>query len=142
MLNLKQREQKSNMGGQRPFHLLAFFIFVAAALFPYGVILDFSPKLHYLINYTLGTQLAHIIGHFGLFVAMGGGILLLFPRLRRHVWLYFGLMFLLGIVQEYLQIVTFKHYIPVFDEILDLTVDMLGAATVFYFLGHKKETGD
>lgn len=142
MLNLKQREQKSNMSGQRPYLLLAFIIFVAAALFPYGLILNLSPRLYYLVNYTLGTQLAHIIGHFGLFVAMGSGILLLFPRLRRHMWLYFGLLLLLAFVQEFLQIATFKHSIPVFDEILDLTVDMLGAATVFYFLGHKKESGD
>lgn len=130
------------MGGQRPYLFFAFLLFVAAALFPYGLILTLSPKLYYLVNYTFGTQLAHIIGHYGLFVAMGGGILLLFPRLRRHAWLYFGLLLLLAFVQEFLQIATFKHYIPVFDEILDLTVDMLGAATVFYFLGHKEEIGD
>jgi hypothetical protein len=89
------------------------------------------------VEFVFGTDLAHIIGHFAVFALMGGGVLLLFPGLRQRFWLYFGLMLLLGLVQEFLQIASFKHMIPVFDEMLDLTMDMLGAATVFYFLGRK-----
>jgi hypothetical protein len=68
--------------------------------------------------------------------------LLLFPGLRRRFWLYFGLMLLLGFIQEFLQIASFKHIIPAFDELLDLTMDMLGAVTVFYFWNRRIETGD
>jgi hypothetical protein len=65
--------------------------------------------------------------------------LLIFPRLRQRFWLYFSLMLLLGFMQEFLQIASFKHYIPAWDEVLDLTVDLLGAATVYYFLAGKKK---
>ena len=142
MLNLKQRKQKSNMQGQRPYLILALIIFIATALFPFGWLATVSPGFDAFANFIFGTQLSHIIGHFAVFALMGGGALWLFPSLRRHFWRYFGLMLLLGIMQEFLQIASFKHIIPAFDEVLDLTMDMLGAATVFYFFGHKKEAGD
>ncbi|MCA9916811.1 MAG: hypothetical protein KC445_02615 [Anaerolineales bacterium] len=139
MINLKQREQKSNMGAQRPYLILILVLFVAAALFPYGLITDLSPRLNFLVNYVFGSQIAHVIAHFGLFVLMGSGILLLFPRLQRYFWPFAALMLLLAIGQEFLQIVTFKETISIFDEVLDLTVDMLGAATAFTILSAPPE---
>ena len=141
MLNLKQPEQKSNMG-QRPTLIIALLLFVAIALFPFGWLATVWPGFSDVANFIFGTQLSHIIGHFAVFALMGGGVLLLFPSLRQRFWLYFGLMLLLGLVQEFLQIASFKHIIPAFDEILDLTMDMLGAVTVFYFLGRNIEAGD
>ncbi|GJM41320.1 MAG: hypothetical protein DHS20C20_16020 [Ardenticatenaceae bacterium] len=134
MLNLKQREQKSNMGGLRPFLILALLLFIATALFPFGWLATVSPGFNAVANFIFGTQIAHIIGHFAVFVLMGGSVLLMFPKLQHRFWLYFGLMLLLGIMQEFLQIASFKHIIPAFDEVLDLTMDMLGAVAVFYFL--------
>lgn len=134
MLNLKQGEQKSNMKGQRPFLILMLLLFIATALFPFGWLATVSPRFDVFANFIFGTQISHIIGHFAVFVLMGGGVLLLFPTLRQRFWLYFGLMLLLGITQEFLQIASFKHIIPAFDEILDLTMDMLGAVAIFYFL--------
>lgn len=134
MLNLKQGEQKSNMRELRPYLILALILFVAAAMFPYGLITELSPRLNHLFNHFFGSQMAHIIAHFGLFVVMGSGVWLLFPRLRRHFWLYLGLMVLLGVAQEFLQIATFKDAISISDEILDLTVDTLGAVTAFVLL--------
>ena len=141
-LNLKQREEKSNMGAQRPYLLLALFVFVATALFPFGWLATVWPGFSDVANFIFGTQLAHIIGHFAVFALMGGGALLLFPSLRQRFWLYFGLMFLLGLVQEFLQIASFKHIIPALDELLDLTMDMLGAAMAFYVWNKRTETGD
>ena len=139
MLNLKQREQKSNMG-QRPYLSLALILFIATALFPFGWLATVWPGFSAVADFIFGTQLSHIIGHFAVFVLMGGGVLLLFPSLRQRFWLYFGLMFLLGLVQEFLQIASFKHIIPAFDELLDLTMDMLGTVTIFYFSGRMKTT--
>lgn len=133
MLNLKQREQKSNMG-QRPYLILVLFLFVATALFPFGWLATVWPGFRIVTDFIFGTQLSHIIGHFTVFMLMGAGVLLIFPSLRQRFWLYFGLMLLLGFIQEFLQIASFKHMIPAFDELLDLTMDMLGAATVFYFM--------
>ena len=134
MLNLKQREQKSNMGQQRPYLILALLVFIATALFPFGWLATVSPGFDTVANFIFGTELAHIIGHYTVFLLMGGGLLLIFPRLRQHFWLYLGLIFLLGFMQEFLQIASFKHYIPAWDEVLDITMDTLGAITIFYFL--------
>lgn len=133
MLNLKQREQKSNMGGQRPYLILALLLFIATALFPFGWLATVWPGFSAVADFIFGTELAHIMGHYTVFVLLGGGVLLIFPRLRQRFWLYFGLMLLLGFMQEFLQIASFKHYFPAWDEVLDLTMDLLGAGTVFYF---------
>jgi hypothetical protein len=140
MLNLKQREQKSNTG-QRPYLILALILFAATTLFPFGWLATVWPGFSTVADFVFGTQLSHIIGHFAVFMLIGGGVLLLFPGLRRRFWLYFGLL-LLGFIQEFLQIASFKHIIPAFDELLDLTMDMLGAVTVFYFWNRRIETGD
>ncbi|WP_420643459.1 hypothetical protein [Candidatus Leptofilum sp.] len=142
MLNLKQRRQKSNMSGQRPFLILALILFIVTALFPFGWLATVWPGFSDVANFIFGTQISHIIGHFAVFVLMGGGVLLLFPSLRQRFWLYFGLMLLLGITQEFLQIASFKHIIPAFDEVLDLTMDMSGAATAFYIWRKQIENGD
>jgi heme/copper-type cytochrome/quinol oxidase subunit 4 len=136
MLNLKQREQKSNMG-QRPYLILALILFVTIALFPFGWLATVWPGFSAVADFIFGTELSHILGHFAVFMLMGGGVLLLFPSLRRRFWLYFSLMLMLGFIQEFLQIASFKHITPAFDELLDLTMDMLGAVTVFYYLGRK-----
>jgi heme/copper-type cytochrome/quinol oxidase subunit 4 len=141
MLNLNQREQKSN-NGQRPFLFLAFLIFVAIALFPFGWLASVWPEFSTVVEFIFGTDVSHIIGHFAVFMLMGGGVLRLFPSLRQRFWRYVGLMLLLGMVQEFLQIASFKHIIPAFDEILDLTMDMVGTVTIYYFLGSRFETGD
>ena len=129
-LNLKQREQKSNMG-QRPFLILALLVFIATALFPFGWLATVWPGFRMVTDFIFGSEMAHIIGHFAIFMMMGGGVLAVFPSLRRHFWLYMGLMLMLAFGQEFLQIASFKHIIPAFDELLDITVDMLGAAVIF-----------
>jgi len=140
MMPLDERQNKK-IGGQRPYLLLALILFVATALFPFGWLATVWPGFSTVADFIFGTELSHIIGHFAVFALMGSGILLLFPGLQRRFWLYFGLMLLLGFVQEFLQIATFKHIIPAFDELLDLTMDLLGAVTVFYIWGRRTETG-
>ena len=136
-MQLDKRQNKP-LGVQRPYLILALILFIATALFPFGWLATVSPGFETFANFIFGTQLSHIIGHFAVFALMGGGMLLIFPSLRQRFWLYFGLMLLLGIAQEFLQIASFKHLIPAFDEVLDLTMDMLGAATIFYFFARKK----
>ena len=136
-MQLDKRQNKT-MGAERPYLILALILFIATALFPFGWLATVSPGFETFANFIFGTQLSHIIGHFAVFALMGGGVLWLFPSLLQRFWLYFGLMLLFGFVQEFLQIASFKHIIPAFDEVLDLTMDMLGAATVFYFCARRK----
>ena len=136
MIHLHKRQSKK-FGRQRPFLILALILLVATALFPFGWLATVWPGFSAATDFIFGSQLSHIIGHFAVFALMGAGVLTLFPHLRRRFWLYFGLMLLLGIVQEFLQIASFKHIIPAFDEMLDLTMDMLGALTIFILWGRK-----
>ena len=127
-------------GGQRPFlHvqykpflIFALILFVATALFPFGWLATVSPGFRTAVNFVFGTQISHIIGHFTVFMMMGAAVLALFPALRQRFWLYFGLLLLFGLIQEFLQIASFKHIIPALDELLDLTMDMLGTGAAFY----------
>ena len=131
------QQNKQQLTGQRPYHLLLLTLFVGTILFPFGWLATVWPGFSNVAEFIFGTQLSHIIGHFTVFAVMGAGILLLFPTLRQRFWLYFGLMLLLGIIQEFLQIASFKHIIPAFDEMLDLTMDLLGALTPFYLWRQK-----
>lgn len=135
-MQLDKRQNKT-VRPQRPYLVLAIILFIAAALFPFGWLATVWPGFSTAADFIFGSQLSHIIGHFAVFVLMGGGVLLLFPGLRRRFWRYFGLMLLLGLVQEFLQIASFKQSIPAFDEVLDLTMDMLGAVTIFFFLRRR-----
>ena len=134
------KRQNKKMGVQRPYLILALILLVATALFPFGWLATVWPGFSAVADFIFGTELSHILGHFTVFVLMGGGVLLLFPGLRRRFWLYLGLMLLLGFIQEFLQIASFKHIIPAFDELLDLTMDMLGAVTVFTFWGASRRS--
>ncbi|WP_420630599.1 hypothetical protein [Candidatus Leptofilum sp.] len=140
-MQLNNRHNKT-IRRQRPFLILILILFTATALFPFGWLATVWPGFRAVADFIFGTQISHIIGHFAVFALMGGGILWLFPSLRQRFWLYFGMMLLLGITQEFLQIASFKHIIPAFNEVLDLTVDMLGAVTIFYVWRKQTETGD
>lgn len=141
----KQTDRKVN--GQRPFQLaqrrpfliLALILFVATALFPFGWLATVWPGFNAAANFVFGTQISHIIGHFAVFMMMGAGVLALFPSLRQRFWLYFGLLLFFGLAQEFLQIASFKHIVPGFDELLDLTMDMLGAITIFHLWHRNKQ---
>ncbi|MCP4420456.1 MAG: hypothetical protein GY805_27940 [Chloroflexi bacterium] len=136
MIHFNQQQGKK-LHDQRPFLILTLILFVATALFPFGWLATVWPGFNVVANFIFGSQMSHIIGHFTIFLLMGAGILYLFPSLRSRFWFYFGLMLLLGFVQEFLQIASFKHIIPAFDEILDMTMDMLGALTTFYLWSRK-----
>ena len=139
MMQLDDRQNKK-VGVQRPYLILALILFMVTALFPFGWLATVWPGFSVVADFIFSTELSHIIGHFAVFGLMSGGVLLLFPGLRQRFWLYFGLMLLLGVMQEFLQIASFKHIIPAFDEALDLTMDMLGTVTIFYFFGRKRRS--
>ncbi len=80
------------------------------------------------------TWQAHVVGHATIFMMMGTAVLLRFPSLFNHPKRYFGLMMTLGVLQEFFQIVGFKHRGLVFDDFFDVFVDLTGALIIFLFL--------
>lgn len=117
---------------------------VGVALFPYGLvpfdrILSFSPDLMDSFYWLSNTWQAHVVGHSAIFMVMGTAVLLRFPSLLNRPKFYFGLMLVLGVLQEFFQIVGFKHRAIVFDDIFDVCVDLTGALLVFLLLSLVKK---
>lgn len=110
---------------------LAVLGLILMAMVPYGWAAQYSSKARFVIYYLLGGELAHIFGHFLLFVLMGTAVIAILPRLKQHPAHYFSLMLLLGLVQEFLQLVTFKMRDFSYAEVFDLTIDLLGAGLAF-----------
>jgi len=116
---------------------LAVLGLILMALVPYGWVTQYSSKAHYVIDHLLGGELAHVIGHFLLFVLMGTAVLAILPRLKQHPTLYFSLMLFIGLVQEFLQLVTFKMRDFSYAELFDLTIDLLGAGLAFVLIRQR-----
>ena len=104
---------------------------IALALFPYGWLAERWRLFGWVTDFVFGTELAHIVGHLILFAGVGTAVLLTFPRLQTRPRLYFGLILIVGFLQEVLQLTTFKGRPFATDELLDIIVDLLGAATTF-----------
>ncbi len=115
---------------------VAVLMLILMALVPYGWATQYSATAHYVIDHLLGGEPAHIVGHFLLFMLMGTAVLVIFPRLKQHPTLYFSLILFIGLVQELLQLVTFKMHAFSLAELFDLMVDLLGAGLAFVLLHH------
>lgn len=113
---------------------LGLLLLVGAALFPYGLIGEALPWVNGLFFDRFSSLAAHVIGHMGLFALVGTAVLFTFPRLLNHPRLYLGGMLLLGVLQEFFQIVGFKHRFLVFDDFFDVGVDMLAALLVWFIV--------
>jgi hypothetical protein len=126
MVHLKHHNFKSNS------RLLAGLAgLVVVVLFPYGWLAENWPIFDRFTGFIFGSEAAHVAGHVGLFMLLGTAVLLIFPRLKQRPYLYFSLMAGMGMVQEFLQIVSFKHRPVAANDLFDLVVDLLAAGIVF-----------
>ena len=128
MINWKRFDNKLN------WLPLAAVLLVGLALFPYGWLAERWWLFGWVTDFIFGTELAHVVGHLILFAAVGTAVLHTFPRLQRQPRLYFTLILLLGLAQEILQLVSFKQRPFAGNELLDITVDLLGAFIAFYWM--------
>ncbi|HRQ38486.1 MAG TPA: hypothetical protein PLD25_11275 [Chloroflexota bacterium] len=104
---------------------------VTAVLFPYGWLAANWPTFDRFTGFIFGSETAHVAGHVVLFGLLGTAVLLIFPRWRQQPFLYFCLMAVIGFIQEFLQIVSFKHRPVAVNDLFDLAVDLLAAGVVF-----------
>jgi len=120
---------------------LGLLLLVGAALFPYGLVEEMLPWMNGLFA-RFNSVTAHVVGHMGLFALVGTAVLLAFPHLLKQPRLYLGGMLLLGILQEVLQIVGFKHRLPVFDDFFDVGVDVFAALLVWFMFKQWRSIRD
>ena len=128
MINLKHRNGKSNT---RNWFILGTAVLIVLALTPYGLVAEWFPAFSYLVDVLFSSQLAHFVGHMGIFVVMGTAVLLALPKLQQKPRYYFLLMSVLAILQEFLQIITFKHRPINGSDVFDFVTDVT-AATITY----------
>ena len=128
MIQRKQHDNKLNWVA------IGAALLVGLALFPYGWLAERWRLFGWVTDLIFATELAHIIGHLILYAAVGTAVLHTLPRLQRHPHLYFTLIFWLGLAQEILQLVSFKQRPFAANELLDITVDLLGAFIAFYWM--------
>jgi hypothetical protein len=137
MQNSLQRQNNFKFNSR--WFLAGLLLLVSVALFPYGLIpfdrlLSFSPAFRHGFYQFSATWQAHVVGHAAIFFMMGTAVLLRFSSLLYRPKLYFGLMVTLGILQEFFQIIGFKHRGLVFDDFFDVFVDLTGALIVFLLM--------
>ena len=132
-------QQRKNFNLNARWLLAGLLVLVGVALFPYGLvpfgrIFSFSPDLKYVLYYIFSAWQVHVVGHALIFLVIGTAVLLRFPSLLSRPKFYFGLMLVLGVLQEFLQIVGFKHRALMFDDVFDVFVDLTGALAAFLLL--------
>lgn len=132
MVHVKQDITKNN--GWLAVGLISL---LAIGLFPYGWLADNWPLFDWATSAIFGSEVAHVMAHAGLFAGLGTAVLLIFPRIRQYPGMYFGIMIAVGMVQEFLQLTTFKHRSAGFAELFDLMVDLLAAGFVFVLWQRK-----
>jgi hypothetical protein len=107
--------------------------FLTVILFPYGLLAGRSSAFDFVIYGIFGSQLSHVIAHFTAFGILGTAVFLLIPNLIDYPPVYFLGMIIIGFMQEYFQLTTFKARSASYGELFDLLVD-LSAATAVYLL--------
>jgi VanZ family protein len=132
MIQRKQQDNKLN------WLAIGAVTLIGLALFPYGWLAERWSLAGQVADFIFGTELAHVIGHLILFAVLGTAVLTTLPRLQRHPRLYFTLILGLGLVQEILQLVSFKQRPFAANELLDIIVDLSGAFIAFYWLTRER----
>ncbi len=130
----------AQLQAHRPKLLMGLALFVSIALVPYGWLAEVWPLFGALVDRLFSAELAHIVGHFALFAALGTAVLTLIPRLRQQPRAYFALILALGLAQETLQLLTFKHRFFAASDLFDLLIDAAGAGVaLLWFLGQLEK---
>lgn len=106
---------------------------VGLFLVPYGWLAEISPDLDFLFNVVFHSQIAHIVGHGLIFALIGAAALRRFPDLRARPALYLGLILLVALAQEALQM-PFKGGLHLADTLSDIGVDLVAAATILFVM--------
>ncbi len=110
---------------------IAMILLISSTIFPFGWLAEEWSGFGMITDYVFGTELAHVIGHLGLFILVGLTILFVFPTLLTKPIVYVGLITFLGTSQEIAQLVSFKHRAATSNELFDVGIDLIAAVVAF-----------
>jgi hypothetical protein len=113
---------------------------VVGALIPYGWIAQHWAWFGAFVNTLFATEAAHSVGHTLIFAAIGITFLRIAPWLIARPWPYFGLILVVALAQEGLQLIT-KGRGVVLNDITDICIDLVAAAVVIAIARFASERG-
>ena len=111
--------------------LVVVAVLLGIVLFPYGWLSNNWWVMRWVEDTFFEAEWSHWLGHMAMYGALGTAVLTVFPHLLNHPRRYFGFIFIIGLVQETLQLITFKHHLFTANELFDLMVDLSAAGLVF-----------
>jgi hypothetical protein len=105
-------------------------ILVGIVLFPYGWLADHWEFFDQVMEALFASEWMHVVGHMVMYGVLATAVLNIYPQLVTEPRHYFAWIFVIGFIQEALQLITFKHHFFTPNEILDLGVDLLAAGII------------
>ena len=127
MHNLNQVSSRDQHPG--PAHTLArlapLLVLLALTLFPFGWLGQLWPAFGRGLDRVFSTDGRHAVGHAAIFCLLGVSALLVLPRWQTQPRRYLGALLLVGVGQEFFQML-YKGQLLLFDDGRDLLTDLLG----------------
>ena len=106
-------------------------VLLGIVLFPYGWLANNWGFMRQVEDAFFGPEWTHWLGHVVMYGALTTAVLIVFPQFLNQPRRYFGLVFTIGLIQETIQLITFKHHLFTTNELFDLIVDLIAAGIVF-----------
>jgi hypothetical protein len=119
--------QRSNLTRARLAPLVALLIII---LLPYGWFAEHLAWLDALVEQLFASEAAHALAHAVGFAAVGAAMLWIVPALLARPWPYFGLILIVALAQEGLQLLT-KGRGVVLNDLTDIGTDLVAAGLIF-----------
>ena len=110
--------------------LVPLLVLLSLTLFPFGWVGELWPAFGRGIDHTFPTDGWHALGHAALFFMLGLAALWVLPQLRTRPRRYLGLLMLIGVGQEFFQML-YKGRLLLFDNSRDLLTDVAGILLAF-----------
>ena len=111
--------------------LAVMILLFSLVLFPYGWLVNNWEPMGWVVNIIFGVEWMHWVGHMVMYGVLGTAVLIIFPQIFNRPRYYFGLILGIGLIQEALQLITFKHRLFMNNELFDLFVNLLAAGIIF-----------
>jgi hypothetical protein len=114
---------------------------LACTLFPFGWLGELWPAFGHGLELVFSNDGRHAIGHAALFCLLGSAALAVLPRLYSRPVRYLTVLLLIGVGQEFFQLL-YKGRLLLFDDGRDLLTDLAGIVIAFAIVGGWRRLRD